>query len=116
MLNSCNRNRKDVTFFVVNSSRIVKDVNIEVSLDNNVIINENFIYSGVVPDYTTFIKTYKNGIYKIRVNAGGVIKVDTFDLTKDIYVYISYDAVLREKGDTVKGVGLYKTYIKHVQY
>lgn len=88
LLSSCKSNEKDVTLFIVNNSRFVKDVNIKVILEGESIVNEKFTYTGVTPNYTSFIKTYNEGIYSIQVNANGITKADTFNLNKDIYIYI----------------------------
>jgi hypothetical protein len=116
LLLSCKSNKKDVTLYVVNNSRFLKDVNIEVVLEGDSIVNQKFTYSGVTPDYTTFVKTYSKGIYAIKVHADNMTKTDTFNLNNDIYIYISHDAVIKENGDTSKGLVIHKTYTKHQHY
>lgn len=116
LIGACNLNKKEATFYIVNNSRITKDVKINIVIDTGLVVNQIFSYSGVTPDYATFIKNYEKGIYKVKVKAGTLIKEDTFNLNRDIYIYISYDAALKENGDTSKGLTIYKTYVNHTHY
>lgn len=114
-LNSC-KNQKNVTFFIVNNSKFLNSVNIEAIIDTTQVLKQDFIYSGVTPDYKTFVEPYREGIYRLQVKADNIIKEDTFSLNNDIYIYISYDAIIKENGDTSRGLNIHKTYIKHKQY
>ncbi|WP_121357795.1 hypothetical protein [Flavisolibacter nicotianae] len=93
LLTSCKWFQPTAYFFISNTSRDSKPVDIRVTLAGKTVFNDTIKYSGVVPDlaYTSHISLPK-GKYIIKAisDSGKVIAEQPIDLGNNRWVFIQY--------------------------
>jgi hypothetical protein len=86
--------KQEIVFFVSNESEDLPNVNLEVSLGEDKLINEEFKYINVEPHHTTFFEKVRKGKSFIEVNSHGKIKIfarKEIELSdKPLYVFVSF--------------------------
>ena len=83
--------QKKVNLYVVNNEETEQKVDLKIYIDDSMYVNKNFQYSNVVPNYQLHSFEFRKGIHKIKIfKENKQLLSDTFDLKKELFIYISY--------------------------
>ena len=95
---NCSR-LKNLTLYVTNIKETDQSVRLKIYVDDSLCVNDKFKYSRVTPNYDAYVYKFDKGIHSLKVfNKNSELLTDTFDLKKDMFIYISY-------GEGTKGEG-----------
>ena len=88
---SCSGTRK-LTLYVTNIKETEKSVHLKVYINDNLCVNDNFKYSPITPNYDAFEYKFNKGIHTLKVlrDDDSQLLIDTFNLKKSMFIYISY--------------------------
>ena len=87
---SCSGVRK-LTLYVTNIKETEKSVHLKVYVNDSLCVNDNFKYSTITPNYDAYEYKFDKGIHTLKVlKDDSQLLVDTFNLRKDMFIYISY--------------------------
>ncbi|MDF7816328.1 hypothetical protein P1X15_01940 [Runella sp. MFBS21] len=101
ILVACQTKKNKITFYIENGSRVDTIVNINVWIEGRKVVDTNFVYSTITPNYDTFIieEPMKDSVLiSVSTNTGAnrqfKIKFD-----KNAYVFLAYvhDSITTEK-------------------
>ena len=91
--------QKSITLYVTNIKETELSVHLKIYVNNSLYVNNNFKYSKVTPNYDVYMHKFDKGIHTLKVLKGdSELLVDTFNLKKDMFIYVSY-------GEGIKGEG-----------
>lgn len=77
--------------YVTNIKETEKSVHIEVYINDSLCVTNNFKYSSITPNYDVYVYKFDKGVHTLRVlKDGNQMLTDTFNLKKDMFIYISY--------------------------
>ena len=111
LFSNCSRlTQKSLTLYVTNIKETEKVVNLKVYVNDSLCVNGDFRYSTITPNYDVFVHKFDKDIYTLRVlKDDNQLLADTFNLKKDMFIYISYGEGLEGEGR----IFLKKTTINH---
>lgn len=85
-------------------------MNLKVYVNDSLCVNNSFKYSTITPNYDVFVYKFDKGVYSLRIlKDDNQLLVDTFNLKKNMFIYISYGQGLEGEGK----IFLKKTTINH---
>jgi hypothetical protein len=96
---SCSRLRS-LTLYVTNIKETEKSVGLKVYVNDSLCVNNNFKYSSITPNYDVYVYKFDKGVHTLKVfKDDNQMLTDTFNLKKDMFIYISY-------GEGTQGEGM----------
>lgn len=96
---SCSRLRS-LTLYVTNIKETEKSVSLKVYVNDSLCVNNNFKYSSITPNYDVYVYKFDKGVHTLKVlKDDNQMLTDTFNLKKDMFIYISY-------GEGTQGEGM----------
>ena len=111
LLSNCSRlSQKSLTLYITNIKETEKVVNLTVYVNDSLCVSNSFKYSNITPNYDVFVYKFDKGVHSLKVlKDGNQLLVDTFNLKKNMFIYISYGEGLQGEGR----VFLKKTTVNH---
>ena len=107
------QSQKQLTFYVSNIEENERNVRLKIIVDDSIFIDQDFVYSRVVPNYQPFTFKLNKGVYHFDVIKNDVsLLKDTFNLKQNTFIYLSYG---KENGRGEK-IYLKKTTIDYKQH
>lgn len=98
LFSNCSR-VKNLTLYVTNIKENEKYANLKVYVNDSLCVNKSFKYSTATPNYDAYEYKFDKGVYRLKVfKDDNQLLVDTFDLKKDMFIYVSYGEGLQGEG------------------
>lgn len=91
---------RNLTLYVTNINETEELIQLKIFIDDSLYVNNDFTYSSITPNYDTYVFKFDKGVHKLKViKDGSLVLADTFNLRKDMFIYVSYGEGLQgQKG------------------
>lgn len=89
---ACQSKKNKLTFYIQNGSRVDTLVNINVLVDNKKVVDSNFIYSTITPNYDMFVSEHllKDSVTIIATTNTGTSNKFKIKFDRNAYILLTY--------------------------